>query len=129
MMKDTARSYWTFLYYILPAFLLVVACNSDEKGFSYKDIEGDWEVVYAERNGIETSTFQKSIFTFSSDSIFSTNIPRLENQGKVRLKGNDLLVETGDLTNTKLFMIDSTRNLQLKTDIAGFKFIITLERK
>lgn len=114
---------------ILWTILFIPACMNDSGALSYSDLIGEWELVHAERNGIITTTFQKSIFTFSEDSVLTTNIPLLESVGKIDLKGNELLTDGNKMENVSLHKVDSTGDLQLRSDIAGFKFLFVLEKK
>ncbi len=114
---------------LFPMLFILNACSSGADEFTYDDIQGKWKLIEAQRNGISTTTFQKAIFTFSPDSIFTTNIPALENLGKVQLDGNNLILDDSKMDNSRIYLIDSTGQMRITADIMHYKFVFLLKRK
>lgn len=113
---------------ILTPLVVLVAC-SDVSKINYNRIQGEWELINATRNGIETKTFQKATFTFSEDSIMTSNISALNNMGKISMDGHKLMTEGNKMQHSTIYLIDSTGNMILTTDIMNYEFIFTLKKK
>lgn len=114
---------------IVFSFVFFSACKEEKEAVQYGDIQGEWELIRAERNGRITTTFEKSHFNFTDDTILSTNIPYLQTIGKVRLEESQLLTEGNKIENASVQLIDSTGNLLFKTDIKDYKFEFLLKRQ
>lgn len=125
-----ARVLQKFMIAVLPMTILIIsACANGGNNIHYDDVSGEWELIHAERNGIVTNTFERAVFNFGRDSTLETNIPNLEKLGRVSIEGNKLNLESNKMENTTLEIIDSTQNMQISSDIQGFKFVFILEKK
>jgi len=83
--------------YLIFAILLIVGCKSDTtepKALTINDLNGEWEIYHATRNGKVTKSLEKGNFVFQDDSLVSSNLFNTANslnftydKGAITIKG------------------------------------------
>lgn len=115
---------------ILPSLVLIcvfVSCNKSETSIQRSQIEGKWNITHAFRDGQRTDSVAEGYFSFSSNSLFETNIPGLPNGQNFDFKNGTLQIH-GDTCHYQFSNVtDSTANLRVT--IRKMPFLFELKKK
>ena len=104
---------------LLGVVLLLSACESE--GLTHEDIQGQWSVISATRNGKETTTLEYGYFDFSNDTVFLTNIYSSDQSFGYELRDNKIYQEGGENAVYTVQQND-VDSLVLSTTIRDFDF-------
>ena len=106
-------------WFLLALVLLISACESE--GLTHEDIQGQWSVISATRNGKETTTLEYGYFDFSNDTVFLTNIYSSDQSFGYELRDNKIYQEGGENAVYTVQQND-VDSIVLSTTIRDFDF-------
>ncbi len=105
-----------------------ISCGSETKSLETKDIQGDWQLKEAFRDGKKTGTLESVYFNFKDNGTVNTNFnaEMEEFQSTYEIKEGTIVV-----SGNHPLKINAERTLEdeliLKTGIANAKFKLVLE--
>ncbi len=107
--------------------LIILGCQKKEPGFSLEQLDGRWELNWAQVNGSETDRLRDLYFVFLPDTSMQTNILGSERNYKFQFDGQ-VISQRSDPALSYLLMevLDSTITMQ--TEIRGSVFTIYLDK-
>jgi hypothetical protein len=105
--------------------VVLFSCKNDEQ-INYDHLSGTWEMVNAKRNNKETSTLDKSFFSFT-DSKISHNINGDTIVSSFTTDGNKIIVNDEMINELKINSLSSD-SLSLGTKISNMKFEFLMKK-
>lgn len=128
-MHESTTMHTTHYCIILSALLtLAAACNDTSTKSTQQDIQGNWELYAAERNGKNIATLEGTYFNFTGDTLVS-NFPIAPTPYTVPIQ-----ITSNTITNVDLdvvFMVEPESypdTLHLSTMFKGNGFDLMLRR-
>ncbi len=106
---------------------VLFSCEEDAK-CSQSDLNGNWDLFLAERNGKETGTLKGTFFNFQSDTSLVTNVFGSEESYKYQLKRNRILTKGDKAIEFKIETIQKD-TLVLSAEIQNNDFKFSLLAK
>lgn len=109
-------------------FLLITCgCKKNEPGFSHDQLNGRWELNWAQVNGSETDRLRDLYFVFLPDSSMQTNILGSERNFKYSLDGA-VISQMSDPVLSYLLSEVNDSVMTVQSEIRGSLFTIYLEK-
>ena len=108
--------------------MVILSCKSDNIApVAAENIQGHWEVIDALRNKRQTKLLNRA-YLIITDSTLNTNIPPNDGELNYSYGSNQLRLSDAERTNYRItsYLGDT---MSLSTEIKGFDFELTLERK
>jgi hypothetical protein len=91
-----------------------------------EQLDGYWEVVYAERGDSPTRLLDNTRFYFTKDSM-ETNLPTQEGKAAYSWSDNELIRQANDITTYTLYTLNKD-SLEFSVELQGSRFNLLLEK-
>gem|GEM_PF-1095765 len=118
-----------YLILILALMALAAACSETTTKDIQKDIQGDWELYSAERDGKNIATLEGTYFNFTGDTLISNfpTTPKIPYTVPIKITSNTIT----NLEQEVVFIVEPenyTDTLHLSTMFKGNGFDLMLRR-
>lgn len=114
------------LYTICLVLFIVFSCKNENASVDLRQLNGQWNIVNASRNGKVTNTLDNAFIRIESDKLFH-NLNGDTISAKYNLDENIMMVEDETIQELNIEML-TTDSLKLNTKISNFKFKFTLTK-
>ena len=115
------------LFPVMAAIFISSGCKKQEPAISMEELDGRWELHWAQVNGSETDRLRDLYFVFLPDTSLQTNILGSERNYKYRFDGETISQQSDPALQYLLKSVnDST--MTVETEIRGSVFTIFLDK-
>ncbi len=107
--------------------LITCGCKKNDPAFSHDQLNGRWELNWAQVNGSETDRLRDLYFVFLPDTSMQTNILGSERNFKYSLDG-EVISQMSDPVLSYLLTAVNDSVMTVQTEIRGSVFTIYLDK-
>ena len=114
------------LLFSLLILLIIASCKSDTKSVDMKQLNGQWEIVQAIRNGKETSTLDNAFFKFDNEAL-THNLNGDTIVSQYAIVNQELTINDDFLEKMEITQLNSD-TLRVMFKIESFRFNFLMKR-
>ena len=109
---------------VLGSLITIISCSSSDQEIVMSEIEDNWIMIYAERNGKETETLENAFFDFKTSRL-RHNLTGDTVEVDYAIDGSELLIKDELIKTMQVKrLIADTLQVQLKISKFNFNFLM-----